>query len=90
MAWRAALALAAVAMTRGQASIDDAAGLIAAESGLADDQALLQAITVALRPLPALSFLAGMVSVTRALASWSPARLLAAGPLPAVAIATWA
>ena len=90
MAWRAALALAAVAMTRGQATVDDAAGLIAAEAGLADDQALLQAMTVALRPLPALSFLAGVAAVTRALASGSPARLLAAGPLPGAAIATWA
>jgi len=87
MAWRAALALAALAMSRGQATVDDAAGLIAAEAGLPGDQALLQAMTVALRPLPALSFLAGRVAVTRALASGTPARLLAAGPLPGAAIA---
>ncbi|MGI8609038.1 MAG: hypothetical protein ACR2MY_07390 [Candidatus Dormibacteria bacterium] len=87
LAWRAALALAAIALTRGRASIYDAAGLIAAESGFDADQALLQAMTVAQRPMAALGFIAGRVTVSRLLSSWSPVRLLSEGPLPAAAFA---
>jgi hypothetical protein len=87
LAWRAALALAAVALSRGPVTIDQAAGLIAAEAGLPPDQALVQAMTVARRPVAALAFIAGRTEVKRALASRSPAELLSAGPLPAVNIA---
>ena len=86
LAWRAALALAGIAMLRGHATVEGAAGLIAAEAGLPEDQALLQAATVANRPLAALSWLAGRAAVAGAMRTRTAAELLAAGPLPAVAL----
>lgn len=89
LAWRAAMALAAIAMSRGQAEIEQAAEMITAESGIPLDQAGLQAMQLAERPLAALTFLAGRRILLdaaakhgeRAVAGW-----LAGGPLPGAAL----
>jgi hypothetical protein len=89
LAWRAAMALAAIAMCRGLAEIEQAAEMITAESGIGLDRARLQAMQLAERPLAALTFLAGRRILLdaaakhgeRAVAGW-----LAGGPLPGAAL----
>ncbi|MFN2465722.1 MAG: hypothetical protein ABR598_05585 [Candidatus Dormibacteria bacterium] len=85
LAWRAALALAAIAMMRGQATVDQAAELIAAESGLHLDRARLQALAVAEQPLSALTAMAGrraMGEGVAALGEQAVAGWLLEGALP--------
>jgi hypothetical protein len=91
LAWRAALALAAIAISRGRAGIEQAAELIAAESGLPFEQARLQAMQVAERPLAALTFLAGrrlLLEGSAGVGEPGVARWLAEGALPAAALRT--
>jgi hypothetical protein len=89
LAWRAALALGAIAMSRHRAGVDQAAEMIVAEAGLPLDQARLQAMQVAERPLAALTFLAGRRLLLQGSAGAGEpgvARWLAEGPLPGVAL----
>jgi hypothetical protein len=91
LAWRAALALGAIALARGAAGIDQVAEMIAAESGLAPDQARLQAMAVAEQPLSALTYIAGrrlLLDGERALGETSVAQWLLHGPLPGAALRT--
>ncbi|HEY8739787.1 MAG TPA: hypothetical protein VIN56_04265, partial [Candidatus Dormibacteraeota bacterium] len=89
LAWRASLALAAIAMARGRATVDDAATLLADEAGVDAEEARLQALQVARRPLAALTFLAGrrlMIEAQRTRGDLGAAALLLQGPLPGAAI----
>jgi hypothetical protein len=87
LAWRAALVLAAIGMTTRGVTVEAAAGLVAAESGVGQATALQQCFHLARRPLGALTFLAGRLAVGTALARVGTPRLLSAGPLPAAAMA---
>jgi hypothetical protein len=89
LAWRSALALAAIAMARGRTGIDEAAAMIAAESGIDPEQARLQAMQVAERPLAALTFLAGRRVLIDGAARHGDAAVaawLAEGALPGAAL----
>lgn len=91
LAWRAALALAAIAMVGGRATVEQAAELIAAESGLPLEQARLQAFAVAERPLSALTVLAGRRALragTPALGEKGIAHWLRLGPIPGAVLRT--
>ena len=91
LAWRAILALVALGLARGRMELEEAAGLVTAETGIEPDRARLQAAHVAARPVAALSFIAGrgavlgLVPATASKAEQLAARgaLLAAGPIPA-------
>ncbi|MFN2463235.1 MAG: hypothetical protein ABR573_04940 [Candidatus Dormibacteria bacterium] len=86
LSWRAALGLAAIAMSSRGASLDDAAELVAAESGLPPQSAVLQCLHLRRRPLQALTFLAGRAAVARMVAGSGVERFLEAGPLSAAAV----
>ncbi|MGB2940815.1 MAG: hypothetical protein WBD38_11025 [Candidatus Dormiibacterota bacterium] len=91
LAWRAMLALVGAGFARGRLGLEEAAALIAAETGMDEETARMQAAHVAAQPLAALAFIAGMRRVDQL---WvgreadpdpaaTRARLLAAGPIPA-------
>lgn len=90
LGWRAILALVAIGIGRGRLDVSEAAGLIAAETGMDLETARLQAVHVAAQPAAALTFAAGAVAtggaVTRIARDSSDqaarAAVLAAGPLP--------
>jgi len=90
LGWRAILALVAIGIGRGRLDVSEAAGLIAAETGMDLETARLQAVHVAAQPAAALTFVAGAVAVGGAVtriardSSDQAARavVLAAGPLP--------
>ena len=90
LGWRAILALVAIGIGRGRLDVSEAAGLIAAETGMDLETARLQAVHVAAQPAAALTFAAGAVAtggaVTRIARDSSDqaarAVVLAAGPLP--------
>ena len=85
LAWRASLALASIAMSVRGATAEQAAGMVASESGVPEATARLQCLHLRRRPLAGLTFLAGRSAVAAALVRVGPGPLLAAGPLPAAA-----
>jgi len=94
LAWRAILALVAIALGRGRLEVDEAADLIRAETGMDPDTAQLQAVHVAAQPAAALTFVAGAVAVGGAIAriardrgeAAARAAILAAGPIPGTSL----
>ena len=85
LAWRAALALASISMTTRGTTVDQAAGLVAAESGMPEATARLQCVHLRRRPLGALTFLAGRSAVAAAVKRVGPGGVLRAGSLSAAA-----
>jgi hypothetical protein len=94
LGWRAILTLVALALARGRFDVEEAANLVAAETGMDRATARLQALHVAAQPVAALTFTAGAVAVAAAVirlgrqGGEAAARtaVLRSAPLPGISI----
>ena len=66
LGWRAILTLVALGLGRGRLDVEEAANLVAAETGMDRETARLQVLHVAAQPAAALTFTAGAVEVAAA------------------------